>query len=117
MSPDLANWTKEEIHSLSQLQGQFSNLSVRKLIDEGFNRHANHDTNLPEWFADDERKYRGPAGYAMDLPEDLMEQARHRLTLTLALALALVLALALDLALTLNTTLTLTITNHSSCQR
>ena len=51
----------------------------RKLIDEGFNRHANHDTNLPEWFADDERKYRGPAGYAMDLPEDLMEQARERL--------------------------------------
>ena len=59
----------------------------RKLIDEGFNRHANHDTNLPEWFADDERKYRGPAGYAMDLPEDLMEQARHRLTLTLVVAL------------------------------
>ena len=51
----------------------------RKLIDEGFNRHANHDANLPEWFADDERKYRGPAGYAMDLPEELMEQARERL--------------------------------------
>ena len=71
----------------------------RKLIDEGFNRHANHDTNLPEWFADDERKYRGPAGYAMDLPEDLMEQARHRLTLTRALTLALALALALTLTL------------------
>ena len=51
----------------------------RKLVDEGFNRHANHDTNLPEWFADDERKFRGPAGYAMDLPEDLMEQAREKL--------------------------------------
>ena len=73
----------------------------RKLIDEGFNRHANHDTNLPEWFADDERKYRGPAGYAMDLPEDLMEQARHRLTLTLPLALTLTLALALTLAVAL----------------
>ena len=74
----------------------------RKLIDEGFNRHANHDTNLPEWFADDERKYRGPAGYAMDLPEDMMEQARHRLTLTLPLALTLTLALALTLPLTPN---------------
>ena len=73
----------------------------RKLIDEGFNRHANHDTNLPEWFADDERKYRGPAGYAMDLPEDMMEQARHRLTLTLPLALTLTLALALTLAVAL----------------
>ena len=51
----------------------------RKLVDEGFNRHANHDTNLPEWFADDERKFRGPAGYAMDLPEDLLEQAREKL--------------------------------------
>ena len=31
----LTGWTKEEMNTLSQLQGQFSNLSVRKLIDEG----------------------------------------------------------------------------------
>ena len=82
----------------------------RKLIDEGFNRHANHDTNLPEWFADDERKYRGPAGYAMDLPEDLMEQARHRLNLTLTRTRTLALALTLTLTLTQTLTLTLTLT-------
>ena len=51
----------------------------RKLVDEGFNRHVHHDTNLPEWFLDDERKYQGPAGYAMDLPEDMLNTARDKL--------------------------------------
>ena len=32
---DLSGWTEEEVSTLNQLQGQFSNLRVRKLIDEG----------------------------------------------------------------------------------
>jgi len=32
---DLSGWSEEELNTLNQLQGQFSNLRVRKLIDEG----------------------------------------------------------------------------------
>lgn len=33
--PELSNWTLDEVETLNGLQGQFSNLRVRKLIDEG----------------------------------------------------------------------------------
>ena len=33
--PELSHWTVDEVEKLNGLQGQFSNLRVRKLIDEG----------------------------------------------------------------------------------
>ena len=41
---ELAGWTKEEMNTLSQLQGQFTNLRMRKLIDEGASSQV---TTLP----------------------------------------------------------------------
>lgn len=52
----------------------------RKLEDDGYNRHASNDRNLPQWFLDDERRYAAPDGYGeVELPEEQLANAREYL--------------------------------------
>jgi AdoMet-dependent rRNA methyltransferase SPB1 len=52
----------------------------RKLEDDGYNRHASNDRNLPQWFLDDERRYAAPEGYGeVELPEEQLANAREYL--------------------------------------
>ena len=52
----------------------------RRLEDDGYNRHANADKALPQWFLDDERRFAAPEGYGeVELPEENLANAREYL--------------------------------------